>query len=120
MIDPAALTTTAASNLTYVVRDKGRVVSMFSNDPYYRLFRAMADLFIAGQVDADDVSMMVGRWAHLMHDGKLTSCPAAAHVMRSMTLAVDEPSCLCDPYRENPCDCEPMDRRARLRELLGA
>lgn len=97
-----------------VIRTGDRIISMSSNDPWYRLLRALADLFIDGEINVEELSNGI------RHDHPENyACPAARHVLSSIYLAIDEPSCLCDPYSETRCQCPPSDRRARLRELIS-
>ncbi len=112
--------TTGTLGTTYavVIRDGDRVVSMSSADPWYRYLRALSDLFIAGEIDTDELS------ERLRHDHPENyTCPAAQHVLRSIYLALDEPACIHGGNISGPpivCDCPDPDRRARLRELIGA
>lgn len=109
-------TLSAGPSTTIIIRDGGRVVSMSSVDPYYRYFRALADLFIANEITEAAFR------EKMPHDHpEVYACPAARHVVGSIYLAMDEPACLCDPYAPpTPHDCPDPDRRARLKELIGA
>jgi hypothetical protein len=112
--------TTTGSSLTCVIRDDGRVVSMTSTDPWYRLIRAFADLFLAGAITGEELQIQEIAWAQDRHDGRITD-PAALDVLGALGLTWMEPCCPHDPYVG--CACPPLtddDRRARLREMIGA
>jgi hypothetical protein len=105
--------TTTGTGLTYVIREGGHVV-MTSTDRWFRYLRALADLFLAGEIDADYLGAQVAP----LGPSDVLTCPAARHILRSIYLAIDEPDCL-HQGGTIACTCEPMDRRARLREMVG-
>ena len=117
------MTTGAGPTLTIRPHPLGEAwgTVMESNDPWYRLFRALADLFLAGEIDEDELYDQAVHW--LGHGERVDhlrdAYPAAAWIEGKIALACMEPDCLCDSYREQPCGCPPMDRRARLRDLMG-
>lgn len=89
-----------------------------SNDPWYRWLRATAELFLSGEIDANELSGMIVE----IVDDRGTFDPAGRQLYGSLMLAWGEPSCICIANWEGPpCirGCEPLDRRARLRELMG-
>lgn len=110
--------TTTNAAITYTWQQDGGPLQCWSTTPWFRFFRAAADLCITEQLDFDAFSDVVEPFLHLGVTGAISD-PAACALLRGITLAIDEPSCLCDPYREAPCTCEPMDRRERLRQLIG-
>jgi hypothetical protein len=121
-----ALTMTGASSLTIHILPNGESV-LSSADPLYRYLRALAELFIAGVIDADELSEHEHRWSTVYKPGdgyfvREIGCPAAKQLLGSIALALMEPSCICIANWDGPpCirNCEPMDRRARLRALMG-
>src|SRR5690242_158217 len=87
---------------------------MSSTDPWYRYLRAVAELFLAGEIDVSRMQMMeVGH-------ARDADCPAARQLRNFLSLTWMEPKCAHDFYKG--CDCPELtddDRRARLRELMG-
>lgn len=110
-------TISSGSTTSMIVRSGDQIVEMHSTDPWYRLFRALADLFIAGEIDTEELSDGIRH----DHPDQYT-CPAARHVLSSIYLALDEPACEHGGNQIGViiCNCPPADRRARLRELIGA
>ena len=94
-----------------------------SNDPWYGLFRGVAEVFLAGEIDATELACQVSHWSITGdRQQREIACPAARQLLEHMILAVDEPSCICIANWDGPpCirNCEPMDRHARLRQLMG-
>lgn len=118
-----ATQTGTAATATITILPNGETV-MSSNDPLYRFLRAAAELFIAGEIDIEELQDIESRWSTVYKPGvgsfmREIACPAARKILGSIALAWMEPDCLCDIYREKPCGCLPMDRRERLRELIG-
>jgi hypothetical protein len=111
---------TGTSSATVTVLPNGEAY-LSSGDPWYRLFRALADLYLDGEIDADDLYSDIIGWIGNgpRLDYLQEHYPAAKALEGKIALAMIEPGCPCDPYRETPCECEPLDRRARLRELIG-
>jgi hypothetical protein len=88
IIDPTITTTTgAASACGIVLRDGGRVVSMFSSGPWYRMLRGLADLFIADQITLTDMQDIAGGYAQAVSD---SNDPAAWHLLNVMVSVADE------------------------------
>lgn len=96
-----------------------------------RLFRAIADLFLAGEIDIDEFSNEEGHWSTVFRGGRAyrreIACPIAGRLLNAMALTWMEPGCACDPLRDpryiDPTCKHPEptddDRRERLRELMG-
>lgn len=88
-----------------------------SIDPWYRYFRAVAELFIAGEIDIRELQYATA-------DPREPSCPAARDIRNKMANVWAAPNCLCDPYtRMESCNCWKLTeeyRRQWLRELIGA
>jgi hypothetical protein len=112
-------TTTGTSAVTITILPNGQT-RMSSSDPFYRLFKAIVDLFLDEQIDFAEfyeaVTPYLGRYA----DDEI-HCPAARALYGNISLAWMEPSCICIANWDGPpCirGCEPLDRRARLRELI--
>lgn len=116
-------TTTGSSSLTVrphpLGPEWGTIVE--ANDPWYRLFRALADLYLAGEIDLDELSEHSTRWLHSGQriDYLRERYPSASALEGKIALTWMEPDCLCDIYREAACGCPPMDRQERLRQLMG-
>ena len=117
---------TASSSITATILPNGET-HLSSNAPWYRLFRAIADLYLAGEIEEEELSEQESHWAVILSSDinkpavteREFSCPAAKALLGKIALAMMEPDCPCDPYRTERCDCPPFDRRARLRELIG-
>jgi hypothetical protein len=114
------LETTSTNAVTVSILPNGET-HLSSSSPWYRLFKAIADLFLAGAIDTKECYEMltphISRWAD---DGEF-ECPAAKQVYGSLMLAFWEPKCGHDFYKG--CDCPELtddDRRARVRELMYA
>jgi hypothetical protein len=96
---------------------------MSSNDPWYRLFRALADLYLAGEIDIDELADQSTHWlgSGPRIDRLREMYPAAASLEGKIALTWMEPCCPHDPHVG--CECPPLtddDWRARLRDLIGA
>ena len=109
----------STNSVTLHVLPNGESV-MSSNDLWYRLFRAFADLYLAGEIDADTLDGEITSWSMTAdRKSRQFACPAATQIVGRITLAMVEPDCPCDPYRETACSCPPADRRQRLLDLIG-
>ena len=107
---------TSADPTVTVLAEDGETV-LTSNDPWYRLLMAWADLYLAGEIDEHELMTSA-----VHYDARDFACPAARQVCVALTLAMYEPGCICIANWEGPpCvrECVPLDRRERLRELLG-
>ena len=123
------LTTTAGPTVTIRPHPHGADWGMVleSNDPLYRYLRAAVDLFLAGLLDTDELADIEMRWSVRHENGasfrREHTCPAVQRLLWLIALALMEPSCICVANWDGPpCirGCEPLDRQARLRELIGA
>lgn len=90
-----------------------------SPSPWYRLFRALADLYLTGELDGESLLTEMVGWS-VTADGleRDYGCPAARELNSRICLALWEPKCGC---RDEDCGCPELtedDRRARLRELI--
>lgn len=111
---------TGSSGTTVTILPNGET-RLSSNDPWYRLFRALADLYLTGEIDIDQLAEQSTQWLSSgpQIDRLREMYPAAVALEGKIALAWMEPDCLCDIYRETACGCSPIDRRERLRELIG-
>lgn len=128
MSEHATMTTTGAGHAVTIrphPRGSEWGTVMESNDPWYRYLRAVAELYIAGEIDTDQMgdSAMFARL-----DGnkdRPLSCPAAQRLAGQMIGAWAEPPCVCWAYQDGPpCirQCVQVtedDRREHLRDLMG-
>ena len=115
-------TRTGVSSSTTIMALPNGETRMSSNDPLYRYLRAAADLFIAGSMDADELVSIELRWSMDGRQDREIACPAARRLLELIVVALMEPSCICIANWDGPpCirGCVPMDRRERLRELIG-
>jgi hypothetical protein len=90
---------------------------MESGSPWFRLFRSLADLYISGEISTEELEDHETQWT-----GRIIPDLPAARLLQLIGLALIEPSCMCVAnWEAPPClkGCEPMDRRARLAELIG-
>ena len=111
------MTARTGAGPTFTVWIGEGVQTVPSNDLWYRHLTALADLYIVGEIDNQELSDAIPR-----REPAALACPAARAVLGALLLAMDEPSCLCVAnWEAPPCvrGCVPMDRRERLRELLG-
>lgn len=115
----ATQTGTAATSTITILPNGETVLS--GNDQWYRLFRSLADLYLAGEIELDELADQSTHWigSGPQLDYLKEHYPAAKFLEGAIALTWMEPDCLCDIYREKPCGCPPMDRRERLRELIG-
>lgn len=119
--------TTGSSAVTVTILPNGEA-RLSSSDPWYRFFRALADLYLAGEIELEDLSEMETRWTMRFNSDlnepaivlREFACPAARELVSLIGLTCIEPECLCDPYKDNPCSCPPADHRDTLRQRIGA
>lgn len=111
-----SVTVTGSTSVTVNIGTNG-IAHLSSSDPWYRLFRSLAELFLAGEIDLETLQDHEVRWSM---DRREYACPAAREMLAMLGHAWMEPTCLHDPYVG--CHCAPKtddDVRARLRGMMG-
>jgi hypothetical protein len=77
--------TTGSNGVTARMGTHGETI-LSSSDPWYRLFRAIADLFLAGEITIDDLQDEEVRWSSVHMPGvgfrsREITCPAARKLL---------------------------------------
>lgn len=112
-----ASATVTGSNATTVHIWENGITHIASGDPWYWLFRSLAELFLAGEIDLETLQDHEVRWSA---DDRKYACPAAREMLAMLGHAWMEPTCLHDPYIGCHCPSKTdEDVRARLRQMMG-